>query len=226
MTALFLTQSLPLRKPQQGYIKFEREIFASRSKLSSGVTSTNTKRTSGGDKIFALRRKFALAVLTSELDALARQMRTCDRCAIQALVRGHLDQHKRGLPLVTRYSPYGENLHSLCLQASLTHLLGKCELAIAARSKLSSGVTSTNTKRTSTGSPFCIGRGDKIRTCGLYVPNVALYQTEPHLVIFHTCILYHLFKALSSELTNFFGENYFFIFLPVPSCPFPKNMVY
>ena len=25
------------------------------------------------------------------------------------------------------------------------------------------------------------GRGDKIRTCGLYVPNVALYQTEPHL---------------------------------------------
>ncbi len=24
-------------------------------------------------------------------------------------------------------------------------------------------------------------RGDKIRTCGLYVPNVALYQTEPHL---------------------------------------------
>ncbi len=25
------------------------------------------------------------------------------------------------------------------------------------------------------------GRGDKIRTCDLYVPNVALYQTEPHL---------------------------------------------
>ena len=28
---------------------------------------------------------------------------------------------------------------------------------------------------------FVCGRGDKIRTCGLYVPNVALYQTEPHL---------------------------------------------
>ena len=25
------------------------------------------------------------------------------------------------------------------------------------------------------------GRGDGIRTHGLYVPNVALYQTEPHL---------------------------------------------
>ena len=31
-----------------------------------------------------------------------------------------------------------------------------------------------------TSSPFC-GRGDRIRTCGLYVPNVALYQAEPHL---------------------------------------------
>ena len=26
------------------------------------------------------------------------------------------------------------------------------------------------------------GRGDKIRTCDFYVPNVALYQAEPHLV--------------------------------------------
>ena len=26
-----------------------------------------------------------------------------------------------------------------------------------------------------------LGRGDVIRTHGLYVPNVALYQTEPHL---------------------------------------------
>ena len=24
------------------------------------------------------------------------------------------------------------------------------------------------------------GRGDKIRTCDFYVPNVALYQAEPH----------------------------------------------
>lgn len=28
------------------------------------------------------------------------------------------------------------------------------------------------------------GRGDKIRTCDPYVPNVVLYQTEPHLVQF------------------------------------------
>ncbi len=26
-------------------------------------------------------------------------------------------------------------------------------------------------------------RRDRIRTCGLYVPNVALYQAEPHAVI-------------------------------------------
>jgi hypothetical protein len=25
-----------------------------------------------------------------------------------------------------------------------------------------------------------VGRGDRIRTCDLYVPNVALYQTELH----------------------------------------------
>ena len=27
------------------------------------------------------------------------------------------------------------------------------------------------------------GRGDRIRTCDFYVPNVALYQAEPHLVM-------------------------------------------
>ena len=32
-------------------------------------------------------------------------------------------------------------------------------------------------------SPLFFGRGDKIRTCDFYVPNVALYQAEPHLVI-------------------------------------------
>jgi hypothetical protein len=25
-----------------------------------------------------------------------------------------------------------------------------------------------------------MNRSDRIRTCGLYVPNVALYQAEPH----------------------------------------------
>ena len=30
-------------------------------------------------------------------------------------------------------------------------------------------------------SVFYSGRGDRIRTCGILVPNQALYQTEPHL---------------------------------------------
>lgn len=30
---------------------------------------------------------------------------------------------------------------------------------------------------------FLLGRGDRIRTCGLYVPNVALHQAELHLVV-------------------------------------------
>ena len=48
--------------------------------------------------------------------------------------------------------------------------------------------TSTK-KRTPQGRPFLCGRGDKIRTCDFYVPNVALYQAEPHLVM-------KLFEAL------------------------------
>ena len=27
---------------------------------------------------------------------------------------------------------------------------------------------------------LCLGRGERIRTSGLYVPNVALYQTKLH----------------------------------------------
>ena len=30
-------------------------------------------------------------------------------------------------------------------------------------------------------STVAYGRGDRIRTCGLFVPNEALYQAEPHL---------------------------------------------
>ncbi len=36
-------------------------------------------------------------------------------------------------------------------------------------------------KRVSERILFFIGRGDKIRTCDPHVPNVVLYQTEPHL---------------------------------------------
>ena len=39
------------------------------------------------------------------------------------------------------------------------------------------------TKGTVVTVPFVFGRDDRIRTCGFYVPNVALYQTEPHLVM-------------------------------------------
>ena len=42
------------------------------------------------------------------------------------------------------------------------------------------------------------GRDDKIRTCDFHVPNVALYQTEPHLVLFRTLLLYHYLLYLSS----------------------------
>ena len=40
-------------------------------------------------------------------------------------------------------------------------------------------------KAKGTDEPFLLlfGRGDKIRTCDFYVPNVALYQAEPHLDI-------------------------------------------
>lgn len=45
-----------------------------------------------------------------------------------------------------------------------------------------------------------IGRGDRIRTCGLFVPNEALYQAEPHLeVIFTAFIVYQISFILSSR---------------------------
>ena len=34
---------------------------------------------------------------------------------------------------------------------------------------------------------WIFGRDDKIRTCDIHVPNVALYQTEPHLDNFLNC---------------------------------------
>ena len=61
---------------------------------------------------------------------------------------------------------------------------------------------------------FFYGRGDKIRTCGPYVPNVVLYQTEPHLDATH--IVYHDFGNLSSifcktkfskVFRSYFAEN-------------------
>ena len=41
-----------------------------------------------------------------------------------------------------------------------------------------------------------VGRGDRIRTCGLCVPNAALYQTEPHLVILLNFAIYKTYALL------------------------------
>lgn len=57
---------------------------------------------------------------------------------------------------------------------------------------------------------FVCGRGDKIRTCGPYVPNVVLYQTEPHLVdelcrfLQATYIVYHSLAEKSIIFSLFF----------------------
>ena len=46
-------------------------------------------------------------------------------------------------------------------------------------------------------SRFTYGRGDRTRTCGILVPNQALYQTELHLeMLFNNnslIIIYHIF---------------------------------
>ena len=44
-------------------------------------------------------------------------------------------------------------------------------------------ITLRKNQRGANAPPLIFGRGDKIRTCDFYVPNVALYQAEPHLVI-------------------------------------------
>ena len=44
-------------------------------------------------------------------------------------------------------------------------------------------------------SDFFHGRGDRIRTCGLCVPNAALYQTEPRLdILIFNCACLKLMK--------------------------------
>ncbi len=46
---------------------------------------------------------------------------------------------------------------------------------------------------------FCKHRGDVIRTRGLYVPNVALYQTEPHLDWSLTKQIYYALAPIKSQ---------------------------
>ena len=47
------------------------------------------------------------------------------------------------------------------------------------------------------------GRGDRIRTCGFHVPNVALYQTEPHLVILSCYCILNCYINLSAPLVAY-----------------------
>ena len=44
-----------------------------------------------------------------------------------------------------------------------------------------------------------LNRGDVIRTRDLYVPNVALYQTEPHLVSNQRHTLVHLYNETKKK---------------------------
>ena len=47
------------------------------------------------------------------------------------------------------------------------------------------------------------GRGDRIRTCGLCVPNAALYQTEPHLVILSFICDYDIIMKYFGKVKRF-----------------------
>jgi hypothetical protein len=51
------------------------------------------------------------------------------------------------------------------------------------------------------------GRGDKIRTCDFYVPNVALYQAEPHPVIKDKRRIIQRFVFLTSQSLHFYFKN-------------------
>ena len=48
------------------------------------------------------------------------------------------------------------------------------------------------------------GRDDRIRTCGILVPNQALYQTEPHPVAFSQVLNYYTTE--SSNCQHFFKK--------------------
>ena len=60
--------------------------------------------------------------------------------------------------------------------------------------------------------PLPSSRSDRIRTCGLCVPNAALYQTEPHFVIQFICstqgILYYRAVELSTTFYIFLTKYF------------------
>ena len=55
-------------------------------------------------------------------------------------------------------------------------------------------------------------RGDKIRTCGLCVPNAALYQTEPRLDTFDSII--RIVEIVNTNFYNFSKQFFIRSFLP------------
>ena len=79
-------------------------------------------------------------------------------------------------------------------EAYLSDLAGNRTRAFAVRGRRLSRLTTR---------PY---RGDKIRTCGLCVPNAALYQTEPHLesVSRTHVVVYTIGLDLSTSFSKFF----------------------
>ena len=66
------------------------------------------------------------------------------------------------------------------------------------------------------------GRDDRIRTCGILVPNQALYQTEPHpvavsqqrdLLYSINCVLSTLFSRFFKKILKLFFRGIFGIFI-------------
>ena len=59
-----------------------------------------------------------------------------------------------------------------------------------------------------------MNRSDRIRTCGLYVPNVALYQAEPHLDLpFHVLRdSFYIISRISSDVNTFFKKIFHVFF--------------
>ena len=97
----------------------------------------------------------------------------------QAFAKFKPRKHKN----MTRYSPVAKIPSACRLRASSTRSSrGYANLRLL-RIPFSYRPSPRPKEKGSRCDPFSFGRGDKIRTCDFYVPNVALYQAEPHLVI-------------------------------------------
>ena len=84
---------------------------------------------------------------------------------------------------MTRYSPSAKIRAAYVWKASFPIYGGRNRTCAVAEQQPSRMKASRPCKRGGVKPPLLHGRDDKIRTCGLCVPNAALYQTEPHLVL-------------------------------------------